>query len=104
MTTDQVLKLIEAGFTAEEIRGMEKPADPEPETQPEPEQEPEPEPEKEPEPETESKPLTAEDVKQIVADAMKAAQQAANRASARRDDEKPPMTAQDVIRQLAKQL
>ena len=44
MTGDQVLKLLESGFTAEEIRKMQEPA-------PEPQQDPQPEPQKEPEPE-----------------------------------------------------
>ena len=39
MTGDQVLKLLESGFTAEEIRKMQDPA---PEPQPEPQKDPEP--------------------------------------------------------------
>ena len=47
MTTNEVLKLIDAGFTAEEIRKMDVPADapasaPEPEPAPEPASDPEP--------------------------------------------------------------
>lgn len=45
MTGDQVLKLLESGFTAEEIRKMQEPA-PAPEPQPEPQKEQEPEPER----------------------------------------------------------
>ena len=48
MTGDQVLKLLESGFTAEEIRKMD---DPFPVPAPEPPKEPQPEPQKEPEPE-----------------------------------------------------
>ena len=44
MTGDQVLKLLESGFTVDEIRKMQEPA-------PEPQQDPQPEPQKEPEPE-----------------------------------------------------
>lgn len=68
MTGDQVLKLLESGFTAEEIRKMQEPA-PEPpkDPQPEPQQEPEPdrqqetapEPQKEPEPSETDKRLDA---------------------------------------------
>ena len=68
MTGDQVLKLLESGFTAEEIRKMQEPApEPQPDPQPEPqkEQEPErqqetaPEPPKEPEPSETEKRLGA---------------------------------------------
>ena len=55
MTGDQVLKLLESGFTAEEIRKMQEPA-PEPPKDPQPEQEPEPEPEPEPERQQETAP------------------------------------------------
>ena len=53
MTGDQVLKLLESGFTAEEIRKMQEPA---PEPQQEPQQEPEPEPQKERQQETAPEP------------------------------------------------
>ena len=68
MTGDQVLKLLESGFTAEEIRKMQDPApepqqdpqqDPEPESQPERQQETAPEPQKEPEPSETDKRLGA---------------------------------------------
>ena len=52
MTGDQVLKLLESGFTAEEIRKMQEPA-------PEPQQDPQPEPQKEQEPEPERQQETA---------------------------------------------
>ena len=52
MTGDQVLKLLESGFTAEEIRKMQKPApEPQPDPQPDPQPEPQQDPQKEPEPE-----------------------------------------------------
>ena len=51
MTGDQVLKLLESGFTAEEIRKMQEPApEPQPDPQPEPQKEQEPEPERHQEP------------------------------------------------------
>ena len=64
MTGDQVLKLLESGFTAEEIRKMQDPApepqqDPEPESQPERQQEPAPEPQHDPEPSETEKRLGA---------------------------------------------
>lgn len=45
MKSDEILELVRAGFTKEEIMGMQSPADPvsEPETEPEPETDPEPE-------------------------------------------------------------
>ena len=47
MTGDQVLKLLESGFTAEEIRKMQETApEPQPDPQPEPQKEQEPEPER----------------------------------------------------------
>ena len=59
MTGDQVLKLLESGFTAEEIRKMQEPA-PEPPKDPQPEPEPEPEPERQqetaPEPQKDPEP------------------------------------------------
>ena len=55
MTGDQVLKLLESGFTAEEIRKMQEP-EPAPEPQPEPQPEPEPEPQKERQQETAPEP------------------------------------------------
>ena len=68
MTGDQVLKLLESGFTVEEIRKMQEPApapEPQPEPQPEPEpqkerqQETAPEPQKDPEPSETEKRLGA---------------------------------------------
>ena len=61
MTGDQVLKLLESGFTVDEIRKMQEPA---PEPQPEAQQEQEPEPERQqetaPEPHTEPEPSETE--------------------------------------------
>lgn len=61
MTGDQVLKLLESGFTVDEIRKMQEPA---PEPQQEPQQEPEPEPERQqetaPEPQKEPEPSETE--------------------------------------------
>ena len=72
MTGDQVLKLLESGFTAEEIRKMQEPApepqkdpqpepqkDQEPESKPERQQEPAPEPQTDPEPSETDKRLDA---------------------------------------------
>lgn len=43
MNTEQILKLLDAGFTADEIRAMLPKADPEPADDPAPEKKPEPE-------------------------------------------------------------
>lgn len=52
MTVDQVLKLIDAGYTAAEIKAMEMPApDPKPEPAPAPDPKPEPTPAPDPKPE-----------------------------------------------------
>ena len=55
MKTDDILKLIDAGFTKEEILKLDTGKDPEPEPtkdpEPEPTKDPEPEPTKDPEPE-----------------------------------------------------
>ena len=70
MTGDQVLKLLESGFTAEEIRKMQEPA-PEPQKDPQPEpqkdQEPAPEPQKdqEPAPEPKKEPEPSETEKRL---------------------------------------
>ena len=58
MTGDQVLKLVESGFTVDEIRKMLEPA-PSPEPQKDPKPEPQPEPEPEPEPQKERQQETA---------------------------------------------
>lgn len=65
MTGDQVLKLLESGFTAEEIRKMDDPFPvPAPEPKPEPQKEQEPEPERQqetaPEPQQEPEPSETE--------------------------------------------
>ena len=64
MTGDQVLKLLESGFTAEEIRKMQEPA-PEPEPQPEPQTEPEPERQQETAPEPQKEPEPSETEKRL---------------------------------------
>lgn len=64
MTGDQVLKLLESGFTAEEIRKMQEPA-PEPQPDPQPEPEPEPEPERQQEPAPEQQPEPSETEKRL---------------------------------------
>lgn len=51
MNIEQIIKMIDAGYTKEEIEKMTQP-EPEPKTEPEPKQEPKPE----PEPKTEPKP------------------------------------------------
>lgn len=58
MELAQVTKLLDAGFTAAEIREMmqETQPDPQPETKPETETKPEPEPQPEPQPETKPEP------------------------------------------------
>lgn len=108
MTGEEVLKLLSAGFTADEIRGMMQPAQPAPAQDPEPEDapaaEPEPasEPEPEPQPEEQTRPLTADDVKKMVAAQIKAAQQAANARSASRPEESQQLTPEEVIKALVK--
>ena len=57
MTGDQVLKLLESGFTVDEIRKMHEPApEPQKDPQPEPQKDPQPEPQKKPEPERQQEP------------------------------------------------
>ena len=53
MNVEQIIKMIDAGYTKEEI---EKMTQPEPKPEPEPKTEPEPEPEPKTEPKTEPKP------------------------------------------------
>ena len=53
MTTNEILTLLSAGYTKDEITAMGGPAPLIPEPQPEPEPEPEPQPEPEPEPQPE---------------------------------------------------
>ena len=65
MTGDQVLKLLESGFTVDEIRKMQEPApEPQPDPQPEPQKEQEPEPERQqetaPEPQKDPEPSETE--------------------------------------------
>ena len=52
MNVEQIIKMIDAGYTKEEIEKMTQP-EPEPKTEPEPEPEPKPEPKKEQEPKQE---------------------------------------------------
>lgn len=111
MQIDDVLKLINVGFTADEVRAMGAGADavPDPaEKEPDetqtadaapvavdeaPQQEPE-----------QVQFMTAEDVRKIVREQLKAAQQAANARSADRGGSEKPLTADDVIRELTKRL
>ena len=51
MTVEEVMKLVNAGYTKSEIEQMQEP-EPQPEPQPEPLQDPEPEPQPEPQPES----------------------------------------------------
>lgn len=112
MQINDVLQLIRAGFTADEIRGMSAP-ETTPETQPEQQDAPEaPAQGQDPEPEAPAAPeapeqlelLTAADVKRIVAEQLKAATQAANARTAQRGPADQPKTAEDVLRELAKSL
>ena len=61
MTVNEIMRLLDAGYTKEEIAALT--SDPEPEQKPEPEEKPEPEQKPEPEekPEPEPKPEPAED-------------------------------------------
>lgn len=103
LNSEQVLKLIDAGFSADEVRGMfgagetaEQPDTPEAEEQPDAAQD---DAETSPEqPQT----LTAEDVRNIVREQLKAAQQSANARTASRGGSEKPLTAEDVLRDLAK--
>ena len=66
MTGDQVLKLLESGFTVDEIRKMQEPApEPQQDPQPEPQQEPEPERQQEPTPEPQQDPEPSETEKRL---------------------------------------
>ena len=51
MNVEQIIKMLDAGYTKEEIEKMTQP-EPEPKTEPEPEPEPKPEPKTEPKTET----------------------------------------------------
>lgn len=66
MTGDQVLKLLESGFTVDEIRKMQEPApEPQPEPQQDPQQEPEPERQQETAPEPPKDPEPSETDKRL---------------------------------------
>ena len=68
MTGDQVLKLLESGFTVDEIRKMQEPApepEPQPEPKPEPQTEPEPERQQETAPEPQKEPEPSETEKRL---------------------------------------
>lgn len=112
MQLDDVLKLINAGFTADEVRAMGAgEAVPDPAETPEEKQSadaapvadeaPQEEPQTAPE---QVQPMTAENVRKIVREQLKAAQQAANARSADRGGSEKPLTADDVIRELTKRL
>lgn len=64
MTGDQVIKLLESGFTVDEIRKMQEPA-PEPQQEPQQEQEPEPERQQETAPEPQKEPEPSETDKRL---------------------------------------
>lgn len=62
MTKEEILKLINAGYTKADIDAM---GEPQPEPQPEAEPQPQPDPEPQPEPQPESVSLTADAVKEF---------------------------------------
>ena len=76
MTVDQIMKLLDAGYTKEEIAALTSNPEPAPEVKPEPEPapevkpEPEPAPEVKPEPSPEVKPEPAEDQTGVRLDAL----------------------------------
>ena len=112
MQIDDVLKLINAGFTADEVRAMGAGADavPDPAEQPEENQSADAAPvadeapQEEPNAPEQVQIMTPEDVRRIVREQLKAAQQAANARSADRGGSEKPLTADDVIRELTKRL
>ena len=67
MNVEQIIKMIDAGYTKEEIEKMTQP-EPEPKQEQKPEPKPEPEPKKEPEPKPASDPVLKElqDLKKAV--------------------------------------
>lgn len=113
MQIDDVLKLINAGFTADEVRAMGAGADavPDPAETPEEKQSADAAPvaDEVPQEEPQTAPeqvqfMTPEDVRKIVREQLKAAQQAANARSADRGGHEKTLTADDVIRELTKRL
>ena len=100
MKTDDVLRLVAAGFTADEIRSMEAPAETQ-EAPAEAQEAPAEDTTQEAPTETQEVPqtLTEDDVKRLIAAQLKQAQQAANARTAERDS-KPPQTAQDVLKHM----
>ena len=74
MKTADVLKLIDAGFTAEQILKMDAPEEQKPE--PEKKPEPKPEPEQKPEPEKKQDPAVDPDVKKVIDQALKSMEEA----------------------------
>ena len=78
LNKEEVLKLIDAGFTAEQILKMDVPE--EPEKKPDPEQKPEPEKKQDPEPKQEpdkkQDPAVDPDVKKVIDQALKSMEEA----------------------------
>ena len=115
MQIEDVLQLVRAGFTAEEVRQLcandvqtaaSMEAEPAEETTsadaaPAADEAPQEEPETAPE---QVQFMTADDVRRIVRAQLKAAEQAANARTADRGGQEKPLTADDVIRELTKRL
>lgn len=93
MQYTEIIKLLDAGYTKEEILQMKEP---EKEPEPKPEKEPEPKPEKDPEPKPEKDPVneTLGELKELFAD-MKKEFTAMNIMNSRREDD--IKTGDDVI-------
>ena len=64
MNVEQIIKMIDAGYTKEEIEKMTQP-EPEPKTEPEPEPEPKPEPKTEPKQEPKQEPVNDPVLKEL---------------------------------------
>lgn len=107
MQANEVLKLIDAGFTADEVRSMMKQEAPQ-ETQEKAQDAPQEEPQKTDEAPQEApqaaqdapQVVTVEDVRKIVNAAIRAAQQTANAKTAERAAENKTLTAEDVLKSL----
>ena len=96
MKLDEVLRLIDAGFTADEVRAMGGPQK---------DQEKPAEDEKPAEKPQGALAVSADDVRTIVAEQLKAALQKANARSAERTaGADKPKTAQDIIKELTKNM
>ena len=108
MQASEVLKLIDAGFTADEVRSMMHTQEAPQATQEQAQEAPQEEPQQTDEAPQEAphaaqdapQAVTAEDVRRIVAAAIKAAQQTANAKTAERAAENKTLTAEDVIKSL----